>query len=134
MLMALLPIPKFIHKNKCLCGVLKDRFIHKCLDIVLQPVKEAAERGVMLPDPDGNMRYCFTPLANYIADTPETMMLTCVGGKTSPVTMAMYKQFGDPFCHEPRAGSTTIAQLQVIKSKADPSDLQVFFHEAQQFC
>ncbi|KAG1883387.1 hypothetical protein F4604DRAFT_1920588 [Suillus subluteus] len=40
-------------------------------------------------------------------DTPEAMMLATIGGKTSPVTMAMFKQFGDPFQHEPRAGSTT---------------------------
>jgi hypothetical protein len=55
MLAALLPVPKFIHKNKHLRGVLEDRLIHECLDIVLQSVKEAAERSIMLPDPDGNM-------------------------------------------------------------------------------
>jgi hypothetical protein len=60
-------------------------------------------------------------------------MIACIGGKTSPVTMAMYKQFGDPFRHEPRTTSTTLAQLLVALSKADPSDLQAFFREAQCF-
>lgn len=104
MLTALLPTPKFVHKNKRMCGVLEDRLIHECLDIVLQPIKQAAEHGVMLPDPSGNTRYCFTPVASYIVDTPEAAMLACVGGKTSPVTMVMYRQFGDPFRHEPRTG------------------------------
>lgn len=135
MLTALLPIPKFIHKNKCMHGVLEDRLIHKCLDIVLEPIKKAAEFGVMLPDPQGYLHYCFTPIAGYIVDTLEAAMLACIGGKTSPMTMVMYKQFrvGDPFCHEPRTAATTLAQIAVAKSKADPADLEVFFQEAQRF-
>ena len=133
MLTALLPVPKFVHRNKRMCGILEDRLIHQCLDIVLQPVKDAAKHGIMLPDPDGHTRYCFTPLASYIADMPKACMLSCVGGKTSPVTMAMFKQFGDSFCHEPWTGTMTIAQLRVVKSKVNPSDLTAFFCEAQRF-
>jgi hypothetical protein len=133
MLTALLPVPKFVHKNKRMRGVLGDRLIHQCLDIVLDPVKKAAQFGVMLPDTKGNLRYCFTPLAGYIVDTPEAAMLACVGGKTSPITMAMFKQFGDPFRYEPRTAATTLAQLSVVKSKVAPADLQAFFREAQRF-
>ena len=133
LLTALLPVPKFIHKNKRLRGVLADRLNHQCLDIVLEPLKQAARQGIMLSDPVGRMRYCYTPLVSYIADTPEAMMLSCVGGKTSPVTMAMYKQFGDSFRHEPRSRSTTLAQLAVVSTRADPTDVQAFFREAQKF-
>ncbi|KAG1841109.1 hypothetical protein DFJ58DRAFT_732561 [Suillus subalutaceus] len=132
-LTALLPVPKFVHKKTQMKGVLEDRLIHECLDIVLEPLKQAARHGVMLSDPIGNSRYCFTPLASYIADTPEAMMLATVGGKTSPVTMAMYKQFGDAFQHEPRMKSTTLAQLTVVRSRADPLDIEAFFREAQKF-
>ncbi|KAI6157181.1 hypothetical protein BKA82DRAFT_4009611 [Pisolithus tinctorius] len=97
MLTALLPIPKFMHKKKCMHSLLEDRLIHECLDIILEPVKQAAKLGIMLPDSLGHMQYCFTPITGYITDTPEAAMLTAVGGKTSPITMAMYKQFGDPF-------------------------------------
>ncbi|KAG1792929.1 uncharacterized protein HD556DRAFT_1444008 [Suillus plorans] len=124
---------KFLHKNKRLRGVLADRLIHQCLDIVLKPLKEAALHGMMLSDPVGQSCYCFTPLASYIVDTPKAMMLACVGGKTSPVTMAMYKQFGDSFRHEPCTASTTLAQISVVRTRADPSDLQAFFHEVQKF-
>ncbi|KAG1798270.1 uncharacterized protein HD556DRAFT_1440610 [Suillus plorans] len=108
-LTALLPVPKFIHKKKCMRGVLEDRLIHECLDISL----------------------LFTPLTSYIVDTPEAMMLAAVGGKTSPVTTAMYKQFGDPFRHEPRTRATTLSQLDIARSKADPNNIEAFFHEAQ---
>ena len=110
-----------------MCGVLEDRLIHQCLDIVLELVKTAARLGIMMSDPDGHNRYCFTPLAGYIMDTPEAAMLAAVGGKTSPVTMAMYKQFSDPFRHEPRTGSMTLAQLCIVKSRADPQDIEAFF-------
>ncbi|KAG1886286.1 hypothetical protein F4604DRAFT_1675922 [Suillus subluteus] len=133
-LTTLLPIPKFIYKKKCMRGILEDHLIHECLDIVLHPLKLAAREGIMLLDPVGHSRYCFTLLASYIVDTPEAMMLAAVGGKTSPVTMAMYKQFGDPFHHEPCTRATTLSQLSVARNKAAPNDIEAFFHEAQKFC
>ncbi|KAG2060014.1 hypothetical protein BDR06DRAFT_864915, partial [Suillus hirtellus] len=71
MLTALLPVPKFLHKNKRLHGILADRLVHQCLDIVLKPLKEATLHGTMLSDPVGQSRYCFTPLASYIVNTPD---------------------------------------------------------------
>ena len=45
----------------------------------------------------GYSHYCFTPLATYIADTPEAATLTGVAGKMSHLTTAMFMEFGDPF-------------------------------------
>ena len=134
LLATLLPVPKFVHNNKRMKGVLEARLIHQCLDIVLEPLKQAAKLGVMLSDPWGYSQYCFTPIASYIVDTPEAAMLAAVGGKMSPITMAMYKEFGDDFRHEPCTSSTTLAQLAAAASKADPSDIEAYFREAQKFC
>ena len=60
-------------------------------------------------------------------------MLATVGGKTLPITMVMFKQFGDPFHHEPRTCSTTLTQLSVARSKVNPIDIKAFFREAQHF-
>ena len=133
LLAALLPVPKFVHNNKQMKGVLEAHLIHQCLDIVLAPLKQATKLGVMLLDPWGQSRYCFTPMASYIVDTPEAALLATVGGKMSPITMASYKQFGDNFLHEPCTSSTTLAQIEVAASTADPEDIKVFFHEAQKF-
>jgi hypothetical protein len=131
LLLALLPIPKFIEKNTKLRGVLENRLVHECLDLILKPLKKAATIGAMLNDPRGFQRYCFTPLAAYIADTPEAQMISCVGGKTSHLTMAMYKQFGDPYPHEPRTASTTLAKLAALLTKVDPvADIQAYVKEA----
>src|SRR6266550_7102157 len=50
-LLALLPIPKFIHPKKKVCGMLEARLYHCCLDLILQPLKSAAELGIILSDP-----------------------------------------------------------------------------------
>jgi hypothetical protein len=101
LLLALLPVPKFIHTDSKICGVLENRLIHECLDFILKPLKVAACIGIMMSDALGSLQYVFTPLASYIVDTPESAMLAGVSGKTSSVTMAYYKDFGDAFQHEP---------------------------------
>ena len=133
LLAALLPVPKFVHKNKWMKGVLKSCLIHQCLDIVLEPLKRAAQLGVMLSDMWGHNRYCFTPIVSYIVNMPEAAMLASVGGKTSPITMATYKEFGDSFWHESRTSMTTLSQLAVAASKANPNNIKAYFHEAQKF-
>ena len=101
MLLILLPVPKFIHKNKAIHGVLKSCLVHKCIDDIIKLLKKAAEIGIMMSDPLNWCQYCFMPLVGAIVDTPEALLYADVGRKTSPTTMAMYKQFGDPFQHEP---------------------------------
>jgi len=133
LLATLLPVPKFIHKNKWMKGVLESHLIHQCLDIILEPLKCTAQLGVMLSDPWGHNRYCFTPIVSYIVDTPEATMLAGVGGKTSPITMAMYKEFGNPFRHESCTSATTLSQLAVAASKANPKDIKAYFCEVQKF-
>ena len=97
LLLALLPIPKFIHSDRKICGVLESRLFHFCLDIILEPLKKATQFGILMEDPLGLRRVCFPPLAAYIVDTPESALVACVGGKTSSITMASYKQFGDDY-------------------------------------
>jgi hypothetical protein len=131
LLLALLPVPKFLHSTKKIRGVLENRLIHECIDFVVEPLKTAATIGIMMSDPLGSLRYCFTPLVSCIVDTPESAVYACVAGKTSSVTMANYKQFGDSFRHEPRTASTTLAQLQAIESETDPWDLPAYVREAK---
>ena len=96
LLVALLPCPKFIMKDRAIRSVLENRVIHLCLDITTHPLKLAARAGRMMSDPCGYSRFCFTFLASYMVDTPEATMLACIAGKTSHLTMADYRTFGDP--------------------------------------
>ena len=51
----------------------------------------------MLSDPAGSLHYVFTPLAVYIVDVEEAVVLSGVARKTSHMTMATHKKLGDPF-------------------------------------
>ncbi|KAG2358174.1 hypothetical protein BDR07DRAFT_1295656, partial [Suillus spraguei] len=41
LLTALLPVPKFMYKKKQMKGILQDRLVHQCLDVVLEQLKLA---------------------------------------------------------------------------------------------
>ena len=132
LLLALLLIPKFIEKNRKLRGVLEARLVHECLDYVLSPVKIAAQLGIMLSDLCGFSRYCFTPLAAYITDTPEAVMLSGVAGKNSHLTMATHKQLGDSYPQEPRTKSSMLAKLHAIATLVDPvADIKEYIKQAK---
>lgn len=114
LLLALLPIANFIHPNQKVRGMLDSRLYHHCVDLILRPLKSAAQISVMLSDPVGALRWCFTPLASFIVDTPEAQLISAVGGKSSPVTIASSKQFGDAFRHPPRTGAITLNTINTI--------------------
>jgi hypothetical protein len=58
-------------------------------------------------------------------------MLAGVAGKTSHLTMADYRKFGDPVRQEPRTASTTLAQLAELSTTLHPLDLPVYIPAAK---
>ena len=130
-LTALLPCPKFLAKDRPIRSVLESRVVHLCLDIITCPLKLAAHAGRMMADPRGYSQVCFTALASYIVNTPEAALIACVGGKTSHLTMADYRTFGDPTRQEPQTASTTLAQLSVLSVLYNPLDLPTYLPAAK---
>ena len=80
----------------------------------------------MMNDPVGNVRYCYTPLAAYIADTPELSLVACTGPKASPFTTATSKSFGNPVLHPPRTASLTLAAIRQALEKCSAQDYKAF--------
>ncbi|KAJ3491611.1 hypothetical protein NLJ89_g11320 [Agrocybe chaxingu] len=130
LLLALIPIPKFLHRNQKIRGILEAHLFHECLDVILEPLKVAAQIGVMMSDPLGSQRWCFPPLAAYIVDTPESTLIAGVGGKTSSVTLATFREFGDPFQHPPRRGFITLKALQHLETYVNPWNLEEYEKES----
>ena len=89
---------------------MENRLIHNCLDIICGPLKQAFADGAFMADLLGCIRCYFTPIIAYIVNTPEAAVIAAVGGKTSHLTLASYKTFGDHFCHLTCLGSVTLAQ------------------------
>ena len=112
LLLALLPVVSFIHPKTRVRSLLADRLVHESLDFVLNPLKVATAVGIMMNDPVGNLRYCFTPLVAYIVDTPEQTLLSGTSPKALPVSTATCKQFGDPYPHPPPDGYPNSGQHQ----------------------
>lgn len=79
----------------------------------------------------GNLHKSYTPLAAYIVDTPEAADIACVMGKTSHVTMASHKTFGDNYRHEERTGSRTWAQIQRVNAIVNPWDIEAYQKESK---
>ena len=130
-LTALLPCPKFLAKDRPIHSVLESRVVHLSLDIITEPLKRAAHAGRMMADPRGYSQLCFTALASYIVDTPEASLLACVAGKTSHLTMADYRTFGDLTPQEPRTASTTLTQLSALSTLHNPLDLLTYLPAAK---
>ncbi|KAJ7029673.1 hypothetical protein C8F04DRAFT_1187525 [Mycena alexandri] len=131
LLLALIPIAKFREKDAKVRGVLANRLFHAVLDFVLAPLKKCAEIGMMMSDPLGWRRWCFMPLVGYIVDTSESALIAGVAGKQSSVTIASYKEFGDPFRHPPRTANHTIKQLMKLEETMDPWDLPTYIKSAK---
>ncbi|KAI9570933.1 hypothetical protein HD554DRAFT_2037123 [Boletus coccyginus] len=112
LLLALLPIPKFIHKDMCTRSLLHDRLIHQALNEVLELLKTAAHVGIMMND----------PTATYIADTPELSLVACTDPKASLFTTAMLKNFGDSVPHPPHIGSHTLTAICRAREKSSTLD------------
>ena len=129
--LALFPVPKFVGVKKGLHGILENRLTHSCLDFVTHPLKVASQHGAWFSDYAGHTRYCFTPLVAYIVDTPEATALAGVAGKTSHLTMATYREFGDPIRHQPRTVASILMSLETLASQFDPSQVAVYTSKAK---
>jgi len=124
------PSPEFIvHPD--FQSVLEARVWHRCLDIVCIGLKLAARTGTFMNDPNSVTQYCFTPLATYIADLPEQLMIACVTKSVLPISLAEQNQFGDGIPYAPRDGELTLEILRVLCAKIDPWRLQEFLAAAK---
>ncbi|KAI6022134.1 hypothetical protein BKA83DRAFT_102958 [Pisolithus microcarpus] len=74
---AFMPVVKFeIHQN--FQTILQARLWHKCVDIVMEKLKCAANIREFMTDPFGDIRHCFTPLVAWTADLPEQQLIATV--------------------------------------------------------
>jgi hypothetical protein len=132
LMFALLPIAKFIHPTSEIRGCLQNRLYHEVMAFLVEPLKIAARLGIMMADPVGQLRICYTPLASHIVDTPESALIAGVSGKTSSVTMASYKTFGDAFRHPSRTGAHTMAQNRALATVVNPDNIEQYFYTARE--
>lgn len=127
MLAGYLPIPKFINVTALVQAALTARVYHECINVITRSLQDAARTGVEMSDPNGNVRFCYTPLVSWIADLPEQRTIACVLQNQSPILEATLDQFGDGPDPKPRRDRyTTMQHITAACEEADPLDLPAF--------
>ena len=119
--LAYIPIGTWVNKETK--GILQRRLYHHCLDIILASLKEAAQTGYMMTDPEGNVHNVFTPFASHIADHTEQHLVTCTAQNTSPISQASTEQFGDVTDYPIRTAYDILELIEELEFLADPDDL-----------
>jgi len=120
-LIGYLPIPKFRSVTTHEQSILSARVYHHCLDIITDSLKKATLDGEPMVGFDGKHRVVHTPLASWIADYQEQLVISCVSGQCSPVMLASKSQFGDAFPHPPRTRSFTLNRIATACTYASPT-------------
>lgn len=133
MLVAYLPIPKFLNVTAPVHAALTARIFHACLSHVFSSLKIAERHGEMMPDPRGKMRRCNTPLASYISDLPEQRMISGVLGNQSPISTAGQAEFGDDFPHPRRTRDFIMGRIAEACKTADPVSVPEFVKACEPF-
>ena len=128
MMIAQIPIAKF--KQSEYQGILANRLLHRCLDIVLSNPKDCAVNAKSMLDPGGRLRSVRTFLTAYIADLPEQQALSCVASSYAPSSMTGPKTLGDSTLHPLREGWNTLEVIEEIEEELgetiDPNNLSKF--------
>ena len=128
MMIAQIPVAKF--ESLELQGILANRLLHRCLDIILANLKECSINAQMMLDPAGQLRNVRTFLAAYIADLPEQQALACVASNNAPSSMAGPTVLGDSAPQRLREGSDTLEVideiLESLKETTDQGDITNF--------
>ena len=86
----------------------------------------------MMSNPRGNLCYCFTPIAVWIADTPEESLLAGTSTKVSPVTTATATEFDDAYRHPSCTAANTLAAIYTACSQYPPTDCKNFLKAIKQ--
>lgn len=69
---------------------------HKCIDMILSPLKGAGKAGVTMRSGDGKWRRCHPILAAFIGDYPEQLLVACVKKGCCPICPVKRSEIGEP--------------------------------------
>lgn len=106
-------------------GLLSNRLLHHCLDIVLSNLKACANSARVMLDPGGGIQTVRTFLAAYIANLPEQQpeALSCVAPYYALSSMAGPSTLGDTMAQPLWHGQDTLRIIQeIMKLLEEPSD------------
>ncbi|KAG9080740.1 hypothetical protein FRC06_006204, partial [Ceratobasidium sp. 370] len=74
---------------------LKAELVHRAMERILAPLREASEKGIEMWCPDGRLRRVYLRIAAHTADWPEQNLQSCTSEGSCPICKAKWHGRGD---------------------------------------
>ncbi|KAG9080059.1 hypothetical protein FRC06_007126, partial [Ceratobasidium sp. 370] len=103
---------------------LKADLVHRAMEKMLEPLREASENGVDMWCPDGRLRRVYPRIAAYMADWPEQNLQSCTSEGSCPVCTAKYGERGQCTETELRDREETLDALRGYFVHRDVGELR----------
>ena len=112
-------------------GILGQHLFHRCMKIVLTPLRIDERNYYVVPSPDGNSRLCMAILMGWIADLKEQLMIAGVKTFSCPVCCAGYDNLPQPGCFGVCTGDMIVSILKEIHEKFPMASVYEFKQEVK---
>ncbi|KAF8600368.1 hypothetical protein BDV93DRAFT_418149, partial [Ceratobasidium sp. AG-I] len=104
---------------------MKADLIHRSMEKMVEPLKEASEEGVEMSCPDGRLRCVYPRIAAYLADWPEQNLMACTSIGSCPVCSTKRAGRGDIDKQAPlRDREETLGVIRSYFKTRDARELQ----------
>ncbi|KAG9093161.1 hypothetical protein FS749_014954, partial [Ceratobasidium sp. UAMH 11750] len=103
---------------------LKADLVHRAMEKMLEPLREASENGVDMWCPDSRLRRVYPRIAAYIADWPEQNLQACTSEGSCPVCTAKHGERGQCAEAELRDREETLDALRGYFAYQDVGELR----------
>ncbi|KAG9087886.1 hypothetical protein FS749_002576 [Ceratobasidium sp. UAMH 11750] len=103
---------------------LKADLVHRAMEKMMEPLREASENGVDMWCPDGRLRRVYPRIAAYMADWPEQNLQSCTSEGSCPVCTAKHGERGQCTETELRDREETLDALRGYFVHRDVGELR----------
>lgn len=130
-----LSISKFKDVSPGAQSILAACIYHKCLSTIIASLKLAYLNGHVTSDPWGVLCVIHTPLAAWIADYPEQLLISCLASKQSSFSTEGANNFGNAQPHSIQtANSILTAIAQACSKTPNVWNLNTFAKTCKRHC
>jgi hypothetical protein len=98
-------------------GILRQQLFHRCMRIVLEPLRTNQPVYYHMVGLDGKLCCCVTVLMAWVADLEEQLVIAGVVNFHCSTCLAMKKDLGDPKCFSLRCGQWILDTLSHVRAQ-----------------
>lgn len=125
LLLGYLPCEDFKHvKNPEERARLKNELVHRSMEALMAPLRDASKHGVEMWCADGRLRRVYPIMAAFVGDWPEQNDMACTDQGGCPICTTEYKGRGDGGEAPIRQEQDTVAALREYDKHKDTGELQ----------